>query len=233
MNIFFSDIIQHSNIVLPEDESRHCIKVLRHSKGDIINCIDGKGNLYEAEIIEITKKHCIAHILSQTEQYGVFPYTVRIAVAPTKNIDRFEFFVEKAVELGVSEIIPLLCEHSERKIVKPDRLEKIILSAMKQSHKAQRPLLRDITPFSKLITEDFAGIRCIAHCETSQQRTSLTSFKRPQESTIIIGPEGDFSPDEISAALAKGWTPIHLGESRLRTETAAIAAIQSIHVLWW
>ena len=231
MNIFFSNTIQNNAIVLPEDETRHCVKVLRKEKGDRINCIDGKGNYYEAEISEITKKYCICKIISHTPNFGCFPYTIRMGVAPTKNMDRFEFFVEKAVELGVSEIIPLRCKHSERKQVKTERIEKIALSAMKQSLKAQKPIIHEITPLETVLNMQLTGGKYIAHCQ-NQNTISLKKIPRDNEITILIGPEGDFSTEEINLAVKNTWEGLDLGPSRLRTETAAIVAVHSVHFLW-
>jgi 16S rRNA (uracil1498-N3)-methyltransferase len=154
-----------------------------------------------------------------------------MCVAPTKNIDRFEFFVEKAVEIGVDEIVPICCENSERKVVKLDRIERIVLSAMKQSYKAQMPVISEMTDVKEILSTAFSGKKCIAHCEEQQKQLLRDVVVKGEEITILIGPEGDFSLDEISLAQKNNWIPISLGESRLRTETAAIAAVHTVEVM--
>jgi 16S rRNA (uracil1498-N3)-methyltransferase len=231
MHIFYSETIQNGYIILSDEETRHCTKVLRLGIGAAINCIDGIGNFYTAEITDITKRNVIARVSLTQESFGNHQFTVRMAVAPTKNIDRFEFFVEKAVELGVNHIIPILCDNSERKVVKTERLEKIVIAAMKQSYKATKPTIDEITPLRALLKRPFSGVRAIAHCAQGEKR-SVKQFDKPTEITMLIGPEGDFSADEISLALTQGWIPFSLGNSRLRTETAAFAALHSVHLSW-
>jgi 16S rRNA (uracil1498-N3)-methyltransferase len=230
MDIFYSELIQNSHIALPSDESKHCVKVLRHKAGDTIHVIDGKGNLYLCRITEISQKHTIAEILETHTDYGSHPFTVRMAVAPTKNMQRYEFFVEKAVELGVNEIIPVLCDHSERKVVKTERIERIVLAAMKQSYKAHKPVIHEMTAFTDIVSAEYAGYKAIAHCEEGDKH-SILHIEKPQEITILIGPEGDFSQHEIQLAQENNWLPITLGPQRFRIETAAIMALHSVHCL--
>ncbi|MFW5850919.1 MAG: 16S rRNA (uracil(1498)-N(3))-methyltransferase [Bacteroidota bacterium] len=231
MDIFYSELIQDSHIALPSDESKHCVKVLRHKAGDTIHVIDGKGNLYLCCITEISQKHTIAEILETHTDYGSHPFTVRMAVAPTKNMQRYEFFVEKAVELGVNEIIPILCDHSERKVVKTERIERIVLAAMKQSYKAQKPIVHEMTPFTNIVSAEYSGYKAIAHCENDDKH-SLMHIEKKQKITILIGPEGDFSSKEIQLARENNWVPITLGPQRFRTETAAIMALHSVHCVF-
>ena len=231
MNIFYSNTIQNEFIVLPDDEARHCTKVLRKTVGDDIYVIDGNGNLHKAQLTSISSKHVVAKIIKTTQQYGCHPYYIRMIVAPPKNIDRFEFFIEKAVEIGVNEIIPIITTHSERKQIKVKRLERIMISAMKQSYKAQKPIIHDLQAFTKVVKTDFSGIKCIAHCKADATKT-LKQYNQPKEISIIIGPEGDFSPEEIAMAETHNWQTISLGASRLRTETAALVAVQSVQFLW-
>lgn len=231
MQLFYSEHTTPTTILLNEEESVHCTKVLRHSIGHTIQIIDGKGTLYDAEIIEIHKKQTLCSIKAAHTNFGVHPYFLRMCVAPTKNIDRFEFFLEKAVEMGVNEIIPLQCDNSERTIIKPERLERICISAMKQSYKAQKPFIAPIQKCSTILTNKYEGVCCIAHCSGSEHKKSLFSLiTKGISTTILIGPEGDFSPNEIALAQQNNWTEVHLGTSRLRTETAAIAAVHSVYV---
>lgn len=231
MNIFYSNTIDGQFITLESDEAKHCTKVLRKSVGDEIHVIDGQGNLYVAQIELIAKNDCVCAILSKTEHFGTHPYYVRMCVAPTKNIDRFEFFVEKAVEIGVDEIIPVCCENSERKILKLDRIERIVLSAMKQSYKATMPKLHEMTDIRTILQTNYAGEKCMAHCEEQQKQLLRDVVVKGSEITILIGPEGDFSLSEIELAKQQGWIPVSLGNSRLRTETAAIAAVHTVELL--
>lgn len=231
MNIFYSPNTVQNAIILPEEESKHCTKVLRKSVGDSIHIIDGKGNLFLAKIEEINKKNCICSILETHTNYGNHNYFLRMCVAPTKNIDRFEFFIEKAVEIGVNEIIPIITENSERRILKLDRIERIILSAMKQSYKATMPILHELTDVKTVLKTDFAGIKCIAHCEEDEKQYLQNLTIKNKQTTILIGPEGDFSVKEIQLAKQFNWQAISLGESRLRTETAGIVAVHSVHFL--
>lgn len=231
MNLFFSRKIDDHSIVLTDDEAKHCTKVLRKVVGDEIHVIDGNGNLYMAKIVSVGKRDCVCEIVSKTERFGSHNYYVRMCVAPTKNIDRFEFFVEKAVEIGVDEIVPICCENSERKVVKQDRIERIVLSAMKQSYKAQMPVISEMTDVKEILSTAFSGKKCIAHCEEQQKQLLRDVVVKGEEITILIGPEGDFSIKEIELATQNGWLPISLGESRLRTETAAIAAVHTVEVM--
>lgn len=231
MNLFYSTDIDEHTITLGEEEAKHCTKVLRKSVGDEIHVIDGLGNLYTAQIHSIGKRDCVCSIVDKKENFGVHNYYVRMCVAPTKNIDRFEFFVEKAVEIGVDEIIPICSDNSERKVLKLDRIERIVLSAMKQSYKAKMPLITEMTNIQDVITNSYNGLKCIAHCEEEQKYLLRDVIQDCYEITILIGPEGDFSKSEISCALQNNWKPISLGESRLRTETAAIAAVHTVNVM--
>ncbi|MCQ2606539.1 MAG: 16S rRNA (uracil(1498)-N(3))-methyltransferase [Bacteroidales bacterium] len=231
MNLFYSTDISETQIVLPEEEARHCTKVLRKTVGDEVYVIDGKGTLYLTKIEAVGKKDCVCSIISKTEAFGGHNYYVRMCVAPTKNIDRFEFFVEKAVEIGVDEIIPIVSDNSERKVLKLDRIERIVLSAMKQSYKATMPKIAELTDIKDVLSANYDGVKCIAHCE-DQEKTLLRDIASEHKTvTILIGPEGDFSIQEIEQAKQNGWKPVSLGESRLRTETAAIAAVHTVNVM--
>lgn len=212
---------------LDDDEARHALKVLRLDAGDTLAVTDGRGNLYACRIVAADRRQCslTVQVESVERDCGRLPYRLTMAVAPTKNIDRFEWFLEKATEVGVSEIIPLECARSERRSVKEERCGKVIAAAMKQSLKCLCPRLHPMTSFADLLAMPFGGRKFIAHCDDSGERRFLGSLLRAgEEAMVLIGPEGDFSPEEIAAALAHGFEPVTLGHQRLRTETAAVAA---------
>lgn len=216
---------------LPEEESQHCVKVLRLNAGDKIQLIDGVGGFYEAEIINPHHKHCEVKILQKTENFNKHNHYLHIAIAPTKNIERFEWFLEKATEIGIDEITPIICRFSERKIVKPERLEKVIVSAMKQSIKAFLPKLNDVCTFDEFIKENKATQKFIAHCYEGEKELLQNIYEKGSHSLVLIGPEGDFSKEEVELALKNNFTPVSLGNSRLRTETAGIVACHTINLL--
>lgn len=228
--IFFTpDIL--SNPELPFEEGQHCIKVLRKKEGDEIFLTDGKGCFYDAAIIQANPKHCIVNIINTIQQSKGWNFNLRIAFAPTKNIDRIEWFAEKATEIGIDRFSPLLCQHSERKEIKAQRIEKILISAMKQSQKALLPQLDDMISFSEFIRQEFDGQKFIAHCYSQEKSLLKDVYQKGKDALILIGPEGDFSEKEVEEALDKGFKPISLGESRLRTETAALVACHTMHLL--
>lgn len=231
MQLFYNPEISElsDEIIFDKDESRHIFKVLRMKEGDFLKTTNGQGSFFDAEIISATQKECIAKILKK-EQVAPLPYYLHMAVAPTKLNDRYEWFLEKATEIGISEITPIICDHSERKVIKRERYEKIVQSAMKQSLKAHMPILNDPISFKEFIQSKThaADINCIAHCEDKDKKSLKSLLKPNQKTTILIGPEGDFSPEEIAMALDAGWAPASLGESRLRTETAAVVACHSV-----
>ena len=232
MHRFFAPDIA-TTLTLPEEESRHCVRVLRLAEGDEIEVIDGKGTLYRCRIAIAHNKHCAVEILSQEHCMPHWGAKIELAVAPTKNLDRIEWMAEKCTEMGIDRITPLLCTHSERKVLKTDRLHKILVAAMKQSLKAQLPQLDELTPIKDVINEDFSGQRFIAYCDESlprDERKSLPQVYDPNKDAIVmIGPEGDFDPQEVEAALKAGFVPVTLGKSRLRTETAAMMAVAMMH----
>ncbi len=217
--------------ILPEDESQHCIRVLRLKEGDNITITDGKGFFYTATLENTHPKHCSVKITESLPQKSIWDYTIHIAVAPTKNMDRMEWFVEKATEIGINTITCLRCRHSERKEIKLQRLNKIAISAMKQSQKAILPQINEIIDFNQFISQDFNGYKMIAHCAENSRQLIKDIYKPGANALFLIGPEGDFSHEEINAALSAGFSPVSLGKSRLRTETAALAACHTIHIL--
>ena len=220
---------------LGEEDSKHCVKVLRMGEGDIIEVVDGNGKLYTCRITMAHPKRCAVVAMEKVEQPPHWGCRIVLGIAPTKNLDRMEWLVEKCVEMGVDRIIPLRCHNSERTVLKTERLKKIMVSAMKQSLKATLPVLDEMTPVERVIAEAPDGTRCIAYCDAllpREQRHTLASAFRPGEDvTVLIGPEGDFSPEEVQAATAAGFVPVSLGESRLRTETAGMMAVAAIHTL--
>lgn len=230
MQLFYSQYIAPDKILLTGDEAWHCSKVLRMTPGSSINITDGKGNLYHCELVESNPKESAAKIISVEKEIHR-DWNLQIAISPTKNIDRFEWFAEKATEIGIDSITPLYTSHSERTRLKPERIGKIILSAMKQSLKYTVPELNPETRFKDLIKQKFEGQKFIAYCETGLEDQLTAQYKKGSDVIILIGPEGDFSPDEVKNAVAEGFIPVSLGRSRLRTETAGIVACQIIHTL--
>lgn len=228
--IFFApDIL--SNPELPFEEGQHCIKVLRKKEGDEIFLTDGKGYFYDAEIIQANPKHCIVNILKPIQQPKGWDINLQIAFAPTKNLDRIEWFAEKATEIGIDRLSPILCRHSERKDLKLQRIEKILVSAMKQSQKALLPRLDEMVPFMEFIKQEFSGEKFIAHCYPQEKYLLKDLYTKGNDALILIGPEGDFSEQEVEEALRYGFKPVSLGDSRLRTETAALVACHTIQLL--
>ena len=226
MYLFYCPDIETKQ-TLSEEESGHCVRVLRYSVGDEILITDGKGTTYTARITNPHPKHCDFEILSREKQEPHHHFHLHIAVAPTKNIERLEWAIEKCVEIGVDEITPLLCRFSERKQLRTDRLEKIILSAAKQSLTPYLPVLHELTPYDEFIRRQKPVVslqKFIAHCYKEDKRVLKNEIERGRDVLVLIGPEGDFSEQEIAAALAAGFIPVSLGNSRLRTETAAVVA---------
>lgn len=229
MQLFYAQI-DKEYAILTEEEMRHCTKTLRKKEGDLITVMDGEGSWYEVVLEQISKKQVLAKIVRKLPTISSLPCQIHIAIAPTKNIDRLEFFLEKATELGITKVSLLLCQRSERKKVRVDRLQRIVLSAAKQSLKANLPKLSELIPFREFIHDCAAEQKLIAHCLENTQALNKT-YQKQKNVCILIGPEGDFSPEEIDLALAAGFLPISLGKSRLRTETAGIVACHSIHLL--
>lgn len=215
------------SFIFDKEESRHIVKVLRKKEGDTIQITNGKGFMFMSEIIFASEKKCEVKIISEREQPAL-PYRLHLAVAPTKMNDRYEWFLEKATEIGITEITPLICEHSERTVFKADRFEKILQSAMKQSLQFHLPVLHEPLPFTTFVNQQRNGQLFIAHCEETVKKLLKTELRPQQEVTILIGPEGDFSTKEIEMALSKNYIPVSLGNTRLRTETAAVVAAHSV-----
>jgi 16S rRNA (uracil1498-N3)-methyltransferase len=228
MNIFYTKNIQGNTGILDEAESHHCIKVLRLSAGDKVFIVDGKGGFYEGAISIANQKVCVIEIEKSEFGFGKRDFSLHIAIAPTKNIERFEWFLEKATEIGIDEITPILCQHSERKILREDRLEKVISSAMKQSIKAYHPVLNPLVTIEKFLEFELPEIKLMAHCMDGERHDLIKINPVVTDFVILIGPEGDFSRNEVQLVVSKGFMPVSLGASRLRTETAGVAACQII-----
>ncbi len=231
MQLFYNPNISETSkdIIFDKEESRHISRVLRKQEGDLLNLTNGKGLFFDVELTLASPKYCLAKVIVIKEQ-SPLPYNLHLAVAPTKLNDRYEWFLEKATEIGITQITPIFCEHSERKVIKHERFKKKILSAMKQSLKAYLPILNPAISLKEFLKEQEVNEcqKLITHCEDTK-KLSLKDILTPKKSVILlIGPEGDFSTNEITLAKEYGFIPVSLGESRLRTETAAIVACHSV-----
>lgn len=224
MQLFFAPDINGNSYTLHEEESKHCVRVLRLVEGDPIHLVDGRGNLFTAQIANQNAKRCEVVVTDVKTEFGKRSFHLHIAIAPTKNIERLEWMLEKCTEIGIDEFTMLRCEHSERKEVNSERLEKIIIAAMKQSVKAYLPKLNGMVPLRQFVQQSITGDKYIAHCHSWDLPPLRSSTMRENGITIMIGPEGDFSPAEVDLALQNGFKEISLGASRLRTETAGVVA---------
>jgi len=230
MSLFYVPTLS-SGHVLPEEESQHAVKVLRLKVGEEITLIDGVGGFYKARITNPHPKHCSFEITETILEYGKRDYHLHIAIAPTKNIERLEWFIEKTTEIGIDEITPIICRFSERKVIKAERLEKIIVSAAKQSLKAYLPILNPLCSFDELLKNHHASQKFIAHCYDDDKRLLQNEIQTSKDVLILIGPEGDFSKEEVQKSLSAGFIPVSLGNSRLRTETAGVVACHTVSLL--
>ena len=231
MRFFYDNTISGEFHTLNEEESNHCARVLRLKAGDEIFIADGQGNLYRSLIETVDHKRTTVKVVETIAEYNKLPYRLHIAVAPTKNMDRLEWFLEKATEIGISEITPIICHNSERKVVKTERMNRIVEAAMKQSYKAYHPIVNEAVKFADFVKNDSSEQKFVAHCEDDGKRIYLADVVKPKTSvTVLIGPEGDFSHEEIEMAL-KTYMPVTLGVSRLRTETAALVACDIVSIV--
>ena len=229
--LFYTNNVSEGTAAFSREESGHCVRVLRMRRGDTVHFTDGAGNLYEGIITEDDPHNMKVSVTGVTKDAGKRHYRLHIAISPLKNDDRLEWFIEKAVELGIDEITPLICSRTEKKRIRKERLEGLILSAMKQSVKTFLPRLNEPVQFTELINREHAGKRLIACCDTQLERKAITTAAgRGEDVLILIGPEGDFTPEEIKLAINNGFTPVHIGHSRLRTETAGVAACCSVYL---
>ena len=229
MHVFYTPDIQ-TRAELPEEEAAHAVRVLRLQAGDEVTLTDGKGNFYRAEISVASNKRCLVNILETQPQEPLWQGHLHIAMAPTKNMDRTEWFAEKATEIGFDELTFLNCRFSERKVIKTERIQKILVSAIKQSLKARLPRLNEMTDFNKFVRQPFNGQKFIAHCYEGEKPLLKDILKQGEDALVLIGPEGDFSEEEVKLAIEQGFQPISLGRSRLRTETAALVACHILNL---
>jgi 16S rRNA (uracil1498-N3)-methyltransferase len=231
MHIFYKPEIHEKVFYLNEEESKHCVRVLRLREQDIVYLIDGVGGFYQARITEADPKKCKVGVYQSFKEYGKKSYNLTIAIAPTKNIERFEWFLEKATEIGIDLIIPIVCKQSERKVIKTERLNKILVEAIKQSQQAYLPKLAELCSFKSLIEQTFDGKKLIAYCNDENRHFLKDVIVAKENVLVLIGPEGDFSTDEIKLSLDNGFVGVSLGNSRLRTETAGVVACHSVALI--
>ena len=233
LKLFYTpDFVGQSDIcLLPEEETQHAVKVLRLQAGERVHLVNGKGALFEAEIVWAHSKHCEVKITQSIFEYGKRNFYLHVAIAPTKMNERFEWFLEKAAEIGIDEITPLLCRFSERKELKLPRMEKVLISAMKQSVKAYLPKLNEMCSFNQFIKTAGAEQKFIAHCRENDKKLLSKTCAAQSKVLILIGPEGDFSEEEVSAAIQEEFVSVSLGNSRLRTETAGVVACHTVNLI--
>lgn len=229
MHVFYTPDIAVDG-ELPEEEAGHCLRVLRLGVGDEVMLTDGKGFFYKAVITAVTGKRCQVKVVETIGQAPLWNGHLHLAMAPTKNMDRIEWFAEKATEIGFDELSFVNCRFSERKVIKTERIEKIVVSAVKQSLKARKPLVNELTDFGKFIQQKFEGQKFIAHCYEGDKPLLKDVLIPGKDAVVLIGPEGDFSPEEVQKAEAAGFQAISLGKSRLRTETAALVAVHIMNL---
>ena len=230
MQLFYDKNLSKNDTTFTFDktESRHIVRVLRKREGDLLHITNGKGFLFNVKIVVANEKKCLVELVKLEKKEQPFSYYLHIAIAPTKNNQRLEWFLEKATEIGISEITPIICENSERKIVKNERMEKVLISAMKQSNRFHLPILNEATTFKNFINKKIEGNLFIAHCEETKKESLKKTLIEVKKLTLLIGPEGDFSTNEIDFALKNNYKAVTLGNSRLRTETAGIVAVHSV-----
>ena len=214
-----------TQVLFPREESKHISRVLRKKNGDKLRATNGKGFEAEIELIQVNNHNVSGKVINRIE-HSPLPYQLHLAIAPTKNINRLEWFLEKATEIGIHSITPLLCKHSERKIIKPERLEKIIIAALKQSQNVYLPQLKPLQPFENFVNQYPNGY--IAHCHEGEKTAFFSAFEASGNITLLIGPEGDFSISEVEMALQQNYTAVSLGKQRLRTETAALVGCHTV-----
>jgi 16S rRNA (uracil1498-N3)-methyltransferase len=231
MNVFYLPDAQIGTISFPEEESKHIVKVLRMKEGDGFCVTDGNGSLYDAELIDAHPKRAMANLSNQREGYDIRNFKVSIAIAPTKLNERTEWFLEKATEIGIDEVKLFSSYHSERRVANVDRFKKIVISAMKQSVKSKMPIVEEMVSFDKLLKQHYEGQKFIAWIDDNVKEQLCDLYKKGENALVLIGPEGDFSKEEVALAKENGFVPVSLGEARLRTETAAVVACHTIQLI--
>jgi 16S rRNA (uracil1498-N3)-methyltransferase len=231
MNVFYLPNAQIGTISFQEEESKHIVKVLRMKEGDGFCVTDGNGSLYDAELIDAHPKRAMANLSNQREGYDIRNFKVSIAIAPTKLNERTEWFLEKATEIGIDEVKLFSSYHSERRVANVDRFKKIVISAMKQSVKSKMPIVEEMVSFDKLLKQHYEGQKFIAWIDDNVKEQLCDLYKKGENALVLIGPEGDFSKEEVALAKENGFVPVSLGEARLRTETAAVVACHTIQLI--
>ena len=231
MNVFYLPDAQLGTISFPEEESKHIVKVLRMKEGDRFCVTDGKGSLYDAELIDAHPKRAMADLSNQRQGYDIRDYKVSIAIAPTKLNERTEWFLEKSTEIGIDEVKLFSSYHSERRVANVERFKKIVVAAMKQSVKSKMPLIEEMVSFDKLVKQEYEGQKFIAWIDDDVKEQLCDLYKKGKNALVLIGPEGDFSKEEVALAKENGFVPVSLGEARLRTETAAVVACHTIQLI--
>lgn len=231
MNVFYLPDAQLGTISFPEEESKHIVKVLRMKEGDRFCVTDGKGSLYDAELIDAHPKRAMADLSNQRQGYDIRDYKVSIAIAPTKLNERTEWFLEKSTEIGIDEVKLFSSYHSERRVANVERFKKIVVAAMKQSVKSKMPLIEEMVSFDKLVKQEYEGQKFIAWIDDDVKEQLCDLYKKGENALVLIGPEGDFSKEEVALAKENGFVPVSLGEARLRTETAAVVACHTIQLI--
>ncbi len=231
MNVFYLPTAQLGTISFPEEESKHIVKVLRMKEGDSFCVTDGNGSLYDAELVDAHPKRAAAELSNQRQGYDIRDFKVSIAIAPTKLNERTEWFLEKATEIGIDEVKLFASYHSERRTANVERFKKIIVAAMKQSVKSKMPVIEDIVAFDKLVRQNYDGQKFIAWIDDDVTEQLCDLYRKGENALVLIGPEGDFSKEEVALAKENGFVPVSLGKARLRTETAAVVACHTIQLI--
>ena len=231
MNVFYLPTAQLGTISFPEEESKHIVKVLRMKEGDRFCVTDGNGSLYDAELVDAHPKRAAAELSNQRQGYDIRDFKVSIAIAPTKLNERTEWFLEKATEIGIDEVKLFASYHSERRTANVERFKKIIVAAMKQSVKSKMPVIKDMVAFDKLVRQDYDGQKFIAWIDDDVTEQLCDLYRKGENALVLIGPEGDFSKEEVALAKENGFVPVSLGKARLRTETAAVVACHTIQLI--
>ena len=231
MNVFYLPDAQLGTISFPEEESKHIVKVLRMKEGDRFCVTNGNGSLFDAELVDAHPKRAMADLSNQRNGYDIRDYKLSIAIAPTKLNERTEWFLEKATEIGIDEVKLFASYHSERRAANVERFRKIVVSAMKQSVKSKMPLVEEMVSFDKLVKQNFDGQKFIAWIDDDVKDQLCDLYKKSENAIVLIGPEGDFSKEEVELAKENGYVPVSLGEARLRTETAAVVACHTMQLI--
>lgn len=231
MNVFFLSDAKLGMISLPEEESKHCVKVLRMKEGDRFCVSNGKGSLFDAELLDANPKKAVASLYNEYAGYDNKDFVLEIAIAPTKSNDRIEWFLEKATEIGIDKVKLFASCHSERKVANVDRFRKVMIAALKQSIKSKLPLIEDVVSLETLVKQPFDGKKYIAYISENVTEQLCDIYKKGDNVLILIGPEGDFSPEEVRVAMDYGFIPVSLGHARLRTETAALVACHTVQLI--